>query len=401
MATSPLRLRLATACALVLALAGTFPAPPALAQDTSGWQVVDTVSIDVDGFGFAPVLSPDGRWVAGLKDLDERQICVWKVSNGEERCNAESSRVADASIAWSPDSRQVAFSQNGAELDSDIFVLDVSSNSLTNFTEDDVDDLKAAETAGRFVIYDRWPVWSPDGAEIVFLRILNPRDEGAQRQISISRVILETGQVVRGQELMTGEPLEFVAETLGVVLPPVWLGKNSIAFAVRGGRDITSLYLAEVPAGELTTIESDPSIPVSNMPLLTGATADGDRLTLYWLWEDIAIGDEFYTYGALDLATGEITPIELDVPRGMTVAAPPRFTPDGTALVYGVTRDAQANSDSTVMIQDLETGETVEILDGVNLQFWESVQGIDMTAGNELVLLLDDGSFEVVALAQP
>ena len=331
MTTSPNRRRLATTCALAVAIALSFCVQPALAQSDATWQVTDSTNIEIDEFGFAPALSPDGRWVAGLKDLDSRQLCVWKVSTGDERCNEESDRVADTSIAWSPDSRQVAFSQNGAELDSDVFVLDVASNALTNLTEDDVDDLKAAETAGKFVIYDQWPVWSPDGAEIVFLRILNPRDEGAQRQISVSRVILDTGQVLRGQELMTDEPLEFVAETIGVVLPPVWLGDDQVVFAVRGGADIMNIYRAEVPSGPLTPVETDPSIPVSNMPLVTGASADGERLTLYWLWEDVGIDGEFYTYGWLDMESGEIAPIELDVPRGMVVAAPPRFTPDGTA----------------------------------------------------------------------
>ena len=113
---------------------------PAIASAQAGaWQVADSVIIDAPGL--APVLSPDGRWVAGLKDPDTRQLCVWKVSNGDERCNEESERVADASIAWSPDSQQVAYSQNGAELDSDVFVLDVRSYSLTNLTEDNVDDL--------------------------------------------------------------------------------------------------------------------------------------------------------------------------------------------------------------------------------------------------------------------
>ncbi len=99
-------MRLAVTSALIVAMVTSFTFQPVIAQTdpgTGAWEVVESANIDTDGF--APKLSPDGRWVAGLKDLDERQLCVWRVSTGEERCNGESVRVADASIAWSPDSR--------------------------------------------------------------------------------------------------------------------------------------------------------------------------------------------------------------------------------------------------------------------------------------------------------
>jgi Tol biopolymer transport system component len=399
MAISSSRLRLAATCALVVAVAASFSLQPVLAQSGSdSWEVADSLIVDTDGF--APVLSPDGRWVAGLKELETRQLCVWKVSSGEERCNDESERVADVSIAWSPDSRQVAFSQNGHELDSDVFVLDVASNSLTNLTEDDVDDLKAATTAGRFVIYDQWPAWSADGSELVFLRILNPRDEQGQRQLSVSRVIMETGQVVRGQDLVTDEPLAFVAETVGMITPLLWLADGTVVFSIRGGRDIAGVYSAGVDGGPPVLIDSSPSIPAAKAPVLTGATADGSRLTMYWLWEEIAIDDEFYSFGWLDMGTGEITPIVLDVPRSHVIAAPPRLSADGTTIVYGVTRDEATHQDSTIMIQDLEGGDPVEIVDGVDLQLWESVGGIEWTAANQLVVPLSDGGFEIVTLEQ-
>jgi hypothetical protein len=53
------------------------------------------------------------------------------------------------------------------------------------------------------------------------------------------------------------------------------------------------------------------------------------------------------------------------------------------------------------MILGLSSGESVDLIGGVNLQCQESVLGIDITQNNQLVVPLDDGSFEVVTLEQP
>ncbi len=380
---------------VVLAISGSV-APVFAQADEAAWQVSDSKTIETDAF--APKLSPDGRWIAGISDLDERQLCVWQVRTGEERCNAASSRVAEASIAWSPDSKFVAWSQNGHELDSDIFVLDVLNDSLTNYTDDEVDDLKAAGTASRFVIYDRWPVWSDDGAEIAFVRILDPRSDLGQRQISVSRIVLDTGQVVRSQDLTTNEPLEFVAEALGVVTPPVLTPDGTFIFALRGGADVAGVYAADLNTGRLELLSSDPEIQPSNVPLVTGSTADGDRVSFYWLWGDFGIGDEQYAYGWLDRDSGEIKPFDVRAPRGAIIASPPTFSPDGTAIVYGVTEDMETSRDATIVVMNLESGDVTEVASGVSLQFWEGVAGLVWTTGDQIVVPLDDGSFEVISL---
>lgn len=382
---------------LLLLVASLSLVAPVVGQRSVGtWSVANSVTIETQAF--APKLSPDGRWIAGIKDLDQRQICIWRISTGEERCNEESDRVAEATIAWSPDSRQVAYSQNGHQLDSDIFVLTVRNNSLTNYTDDEVDDLKAAATANRFVIYDRWPVWSNNGEELVFLRILNPRDDEGQRQISVSRIVLETGQVVRGQDIVTNEPLELIAEALGVVTSPVVAPDGSITFAIRGGRDIAGVYTVDLAQPAPYLLETNPMMVPSNVPLLTGATADGERLTFYWLWGDFGIDGISATYGWLDRETGDLHPLAVRAPRGMTISSPPRFSPDGTAIVYGVTADSQTNRDSTILVQDISTGAVTEVASGVSMQFWEGVTGITWSDDDQLVLPLDDGSFEVITL---
>ena len=70
------------------------------------------------------------------------------------------------------------------------------------------------------------------------------------------------------------------------------------------------------------------------------------------------------TYGYLDRETGELVPIEIDVPGGIVVAAPPRLSPDGQWIVYGITEDEQTHQDSTIVIADLATGGTIDIAEG-------------------------------------
>lgn len=390
MPCSSYRLRLLAACALIAAIAGAVFLAPVSAQSGSSWQVAESVHLEV--FGYAPVVSPDGRWVAGLKDPDTRLLCVWKVSTAEERCNDESERVSEISIVWSPDSRQVAFSQDGADFDSDVFVFDVLANSLTNLTDDKVDNLKATDTAGEFATFDQWPVWSPDGDELLFMRLLNPRDESGQRHLSLSRVILETGQVVRGQDLVSDDPL-FIST------PLFWLADDTVVFAIQGAPDIAGLWQADVASGRPQKIETNPEFPISNPPLVIGATADGSKLVLRWLWDPLAIDEEFIEHAWLDMESGEIMPIEIDVPRGEFLVAPAVFSPNGDAMVYGLS-ESDIGLESRIVVQDLESGDTIDVAEGVNLQAWESLIGIEWTTGNQLALPLEDFSFQIVTLEQ-
>jgi hypothetical protein len=131
---------------------------------------------------------------------------------------------------------------------------------------------------------------------------------------------------------------------------------------------------------------------------VTGITAEGERISLYWLWGDFGIGDEQYAYGWLDLNSGDIQPLDVRASRGSVVASPPVFSPDGTAIVYGMTDDLETSRNATIVVQEMESGEVTEISSGVSLQFWEGVTGLTWTSANQIVLPLDDGRFEVITL---
>jgi hypothetical protein len=185
---------------------------------------------------------------------------------------------------------------------------------------------------------------------------------------------------------------------VGVVTPPVLTPDGTFVFALRGGTDVAGVYTADLNQQVPELIRSEPALRPSNVPLVTGLTADGQRVSLYWLWGDFGIGNDQYAYGWLDLNTGDILPLDIRAPRGSVIASPPVFSPDGTAVVFGVTEDTETSRDATIVVQDMETGAVIEIATGVSLQFWEGVTGLTWTPGNQIVLPLDDGSFEVITL---
>jgi tricorn protease len=129
------------------------------------------VALPADGVGNEQVLtddgtilryqgypSPDGTWVA----YDDKNNDVWllNVESGDQKI-ISTNREGIGEIAWSPDSRWIAFVQGATNTFTQIYVFDVESGILTPLTSD------------RF--NNRYPVWSPDGEWIYFLSDRNLR----------------------------------------------------------------------------------------------------------------------------------------------------------------------------------------------------------------------------------
>jgi tricorn protease len=96
--------------------------------------------------------SPDGAWIA----YDDNNYDLWllNVESGEQKI-VSSNREGIGEIAWSTDSRWIAFVQGATNTFSQIYLYNVESGSLTPLTSD------------RF--NSRSTVWSPDGQWIYFL----------------------------------------------------------------------------------------------------------------------------------------------------------------------------------------------------------------------------------------
>jgi hypothetical protein len=206
--------------ALILA---AFPAS-SLAQ-------VPAVPTMIEVEGTPLTLSPDGEFIAGI-DATGSGFCTWTTDSLTSSCDGDLPAPVEArSIAWSPDSSAVAFSLGAPNrlVDSDIYLFDIATGTLTNLTDDDPDET-GADAVSAFtppagpVPIDRYPAWSPDGEHVVFSRSMWGDDEAS------------------GVNLMTmprggGEPEElalFPAEgAMPIIGPMVWREDGSLLLSVR------------------------------------------------------------------------------------------------------------------------------------------------------------------------
>ena len=132
----------------------------------------------------APVPSPDGKWVVfSLVDpaYDEKdQVSdLWIVpgDGGVKPRRLTSSKGGESGVAWSPDSRRIAFSarREGDEV-SQVYVLDIA-------------DGGEAVRVTSLSTGARSPQWRPDGKAILFVSTIYPgaADDEANKKIAAER----------------------------------------------------------------------------------------------------------------------------------------------------------------------------------------------------------------------
>jgi len=122
-------------------------------------------------------LSPDGTKLAATSG-DATQLCVYRLPSLEQvSCGAlvagassRPSHVDPRSVAWSPDSTRIVFTENLFMFleESDIWTMDVASGGLVDLTDDGVSGSAIPVPANAQL--DAAPAWMPDGARIVFAR---------------------------------------------------------------------------------------------------------------------------------------------------------------------------------------------------------------------------------------
>ena len=160
-----------------------------------------------------------------------------KIANGKDIIGADKAYDAPlapyfdtAEIRLSPDGTQLAYTckpltgtEYALSTDSDIFLYDFASETTRNLTKE-----AAAQGVDKFVGYDKYPVFSPDGKKIAFRSQRRPGNEADQQRLWVFN--LETNEcnyITRGQDYCVTEVVWDGNEAMYFVLP--WRGTHQVA----------------------------------------------------------------------------------------------------------------------------------------------------------------------------
>lgn len=278
-------------------------------------------------------LSPDGKWlVAWSRD----EVCIHSTDTlTKQSCAAF--QVWPAGIAWSPDSKRIAFTENSPHyfLESDLWTMDVRTGDLSNLTDDGVDGDIIPEKQSDFEL-DVMPLWTPDGKSLVFAR--TGYTEGKCDGTALYTIPEEGGiarklvTVSNDLPLVITTPMHWAAA--GTELIYTYSGhafdnpSNGVWVVDRNGYNPTQILAADNPMPRL---------------MVMGASDEASRATVYS--EMIEEQEHHPRIALLDLNTGVLESIKS---TSDTTAA--IFSPDGSKLLYTHHID---NDSSRIKVRDV------------------------------------------------
>lgn len=188
----------------------------------------------VDVPGVVLGLSPDGTMAAGTGDREV--LAVWAIATLKTVAQSDplpELRILDqASLTWSPDNTALAWSLDAARQmrDSDVYVFDMATATITNITDDDpagedaTSLLQSIATPGLLLGIDMFPSWLPDASGLVFAR--TPWGDDAPRETRLMQLSREGGEATE-IALLSGEEAFLVSGPMfplddGSVLYATW-----------------------------------------------------------------------------------------------------------------------------------------------------------------------------------
>jgi dipeptidyl-peptidase-4 len=268
------------------------------AQTTGGspWPLVE---------GTTPVLSPDGRFVAFVKDGQIYRVPVSRTPGATPTDRGEKPFITawgeNANPRWSPDGTKIAFVSNRGD-HSFVAVYDAKTHRV-RYMAPSVD-------------YDSSPTWSPDGTQIAFIR-----RPGAPFGVQIQ--MQAAGQTGRGRGRgVPGPTFGFGQRGRGEGGGPAIPGLTQATFA--GGYGL-SFWVADVATGEGREVWHD--LPGSDtFSRVTSIRWAGDHLVFS------AEPEEWVRYYAVRASGGTTEPIVLTPEDGMVEQV--GFSADGRTLYY-------------------------------------------------------------------
>ena len=160
-----------------------------------------------------------------------------KIVNGKDIIGADKAYDAPlapyfdtAEIRLSPDGTQLAYTckpltgtEYALSTDSDIFLYNFATEATRNLSKE-----AAAKGADKFVGYDKYPVFSPDGTKIAFRSQRRPGNEADQQRLWVYDLATdECSYITRGQDYCVTEVVWDGNEAMYFVLP--WRGTHQVA----------------------------------------------------------------------------------------------------------------------------------------------------------------------------
>jgi Tol biopolymer transport system component len=310
----------------------------------TGWRIAEERELDIDARYVT--MSPDGAQLAGVSG--EGLFCVWVTETLVSTCVEERLPIREETITWSPDGTAVAFALDAIIrlYESDIHVYEVQTGELKNLT-DDGQEGDLLDAIDRDVPIDDVPAWSPDGQRIAFARSAWGADD-APGSTAIMVIDRAGGEPV---ELLTLD----VEEPYAVWMPMQWLPDGTLLYS-QIVRD-----LADPHNGVWRIGVDDGSSPLQLLPGDEAAEVPGPRISdvaddraivsSYWLMGRFGVDLERPLFWLVDVATGERTP--LAAPGGEARIVDAGFSPDGgTALLVTASPEG-----ARLMVLDVASGE--------------------------------------------
>ena len=203
-----------------------------------------------------------------------------------------------AEIAWSPDSKQLAYTckplmgvEYAVSTDSDIFVYDLESGETKNICKGNADF--------AMVGYDKYPVWSPSGAKIAFCSQERPGNEADKSRLFIYDVASGKVEYLTADFDYNASNVAWADEETIYFIAPIEAthqicrvkadGKSAVEVITKGDHDINSFELGNGHCiGSVMTISMAPELFEFDLNdgAMTKVTAVND-----FVYENIKMGE--------------------------------------------------------------------------------------------------------------
>ncbi len=344
--------------------------------------------------------SPDGRQAAVVSS---DSLCVYRVTTGKRRAcvDVEGSNIVAIdpnSVAWSPDSKYVAFSEAFAADDSesqesDIWRFDPDAKDVIDLTADQlVGPIGDLQSAGTSFNADTGPAWSPDGSQIFFER---SSWSGNAWTTVISGMNADGSGVFQVVKVDDGAPGAVPSGTLIVTSDGYVVFTRDRGNAGAAGNGIWRVSIA---GSTIDQLFAPPAGSVS-VPRLAAISPDGSSFLLVLIPGGQDGGTAVPTFGLVDRDTGVMKLIvrtaSTDAPNGRTVAA--TYAPDGQSIVY--VWESAPGAPREVIRRDLGNGAEVVVASGVpSSAASPNGVGISWVAGGPLVIASGDTDLAVLRI---